>query len=288
MQNHPDKPFLRKIMKIDDKTNEEKNEKKDEKRNKIKCINIKRKYEDLFNSKQYIPHLKASKEDLECFFKLVLNHLETQQTENIYIEIMNFLCANFTPYIGIFGVLWNECKVLLCEKLILIEFFKQLKINIEILNHFFNCGYDSVETFLTITPMNLIEIQKTNNVFWLPGHAFRLKMIFSKIKDYMDIFFEKNADYIKNMKKVILKHRRKIKLTDRLVLRKDYNDIHHSPFQFTTIQNPIQNPNTRMNITDINLKPVIYPKKFIKPPHPGIYNLKYSPSPVFKSFHYNR
>lgn len=205
---------------------------KDDKSDEIKNIRKRKNYEDSFNSKIYVRSLKANKKELDYFFEILFNHLIAKKTENVYVEMINYLCTNFASYIGIFAKMWNECKVLLCERIILMEFFKQLKINVEILNHFFNCGYDSMETLLTITPLDLVAIQKHNNVTWLPGHAYRLRMVFSKIKDYVDLFFEKNADYIKKIRTVVLKHRKKTKLTDSLVLTE--NDKKTVYFPYTT------------------------------------------------------
>ncbi|CRG97103.1 conserved Plasmodium protein, unknown function [Plasmodium gallinaceum] len=191
---------------------------------KIDCDNFKNEkdnYNNFFDSKIYLPELRASKEELKYFFKIICIMLEKNKKENIYVNLMNFLCKNFSIYIGLFANLWFQCKILLAEKLILIEFFKQLKINSEIINHFFNYGYDSFETILSITPQDLIKIQKFNNVTWIPGHAFRIKIIFSKINDYFKCFYEKNEDYIKEMKKFILHNRRKTKLTNQLILTQE-------------------------------------------------------------------
>lgn len=237
------------------------------KRHTLQCINKRKQYEDSFDSKKYLPTLKASKEELHFFMEMLRNHLEKSNTQNIYMELMNFLCSNFASYIGTFAVVWNECKVLLCEKILLIEFFKQLKINMEILNHFFNCGYDSVETFLTITQVNLVEIQMNNKVIWLPGHAFRLKQIFSKIKEYMDLFFQKNADYIQKLRKVILKHRKKTKITERLILTEEKNNINKNlPQTYNTLFNPV----TPTHIV-VNPKYISNPLPFEKQPYIDTY-----------------
>ncbi|SOV79549.1 conserved Plasmodium protein, unknown function [Plasmodium sp. gorilla clade G3] len=168
-------------------------------------------YNNFFNSKKYIPTLKANKNELKYFFHIIKNMMKKNihNNDNIYILLMNFLCKNFPSYIGLFAHLWFECKILLAEKLIIVEFFRQLKINSEIIYHFFNCGYDSFETLLSITPHDLINIQNFNNVTWIPGHSFRLKMIFSNIKDYFKIFIQQNDDYIKKIKNYIIQKRKK-------------------------------------------------------------------------------
>ncbi|CRH02893.1 conserved Plasmodium protein, unknown function [Plasmodium relictum] len=188
---------------------------------RIDCENLenaKDDYNSFFDSKIYLPELRANKEELKYFFKIILNTIGENKKENIYFNLMSFLCKNFSSYIGLFANLWFQCKILLAEKLILIEFFKQLKINSEIINHFFNYGYDSFETILSITGQDLIKIQKFNNVTWIPGHAFRIKIVFSRINDYFKCFFEKNEDYVKQIKKFILHNRRKTKLTSQLIL----------------------------------------------------------------------
>lgn len=237
-------------------------------RYKLENVNKRKQYEDLFDSKKYLPTLKASKEELHFFIEVLRNHLEKSNAQNIYVEMMNFLCSNFASYIGTFATVWNECKVLLCEKILLIEFFKQLKINMEILNHFFNSGYDSVETFLTITHVNLVEIQMINKVIWLPGHAFRLKQIFSKIKEYMDLFFQKNADYIEKLRKVIIKHRKKTKITDRLILTEEKNNTRNNlPHIYNTTFNPVTTPTHIL----VNPKSIFNPLRFEKQPYIDTY-----------------
>ncbi|SPJ11663.1 conserved Plasmodium protein, unknown function [Plasmodium sp. DRC-Itaito] len=168
-------------------------------------------YNNFFNSKKYIPTLKANKKELKYFFDIIKNMIKKNMNnnDNIYILVMNFLCKNFPSYIGLFAHLWFECKILLAEKLIIVEFFRQIKISSEIIYHFFNCGYDSFETLLSITPHDLINIQNFNNVTWIPGHSFRLKMIFSNIKDYFKIFIQQNDDYIKKIKNYIIQKRKK-------------------------------------------------------------------------------
>ncbi|SOV24011.1 conserved Plasmodium protein, unknown function [Plasmodium sp. DRC-Itaito] len=168
-------------------------------------------YNHFFNSKKYIPTLKANKNELKYFFHIIKNMMKKNihNNDNIYILLMNFLCKNFPSYIGLFAHLWFECKILLAEKLIIVEFFRQLKINSEIIYHFFNSGYDSFETLLSITPHDLIKIQNFNNVIWIPGHSFRLKMIFSNIKNYFKIFIQQNDDYIQKIKNYIIQKRNK-------------------------------------------------------------------------------
>ncbi|SBS88960.1 hypothetical protein POVCU2_0051470 [Plasmodium ovale curtisi] len=216
-------------------------------------------YEHFFTSKMYLPGLKANKDELHFFFKIVRSKLERSNNDNVYISLMNLLCRNFPSYIGLFAHLWFQCKVLLAEKLILIEFFRQLKINSEIINHFFNYGYDSFETLLCITPHDLIKVQNFNNVTWVPGHIFRIKMIFSKIHDYVKSFIEKNEDYIKKMKIFILEKRKKTELTSYLSpitqkyskkKKKNYTSLNSIELDnFNTIMNQ---PNTSLNIKHKN------------------------------------
>ncbi|ANQ11188.1 Uncharacterized protein PCOAH_00051950 [Plasmodium coatneyi] len=182
------------------------------------------KYNELFEAKMYLPPLRASKRELNFFFKILSNAMEKNNKSNIYISLMNILCKNFPSYIGLFAHLWFQCKVLLAEKLILIEFFRQLKINSEIINHFFNYGYDSFETILSITPQDLKNIQEFNKVTWLPGHTFRLKMIFSQIEKYFKLFIQQNDDYVQKIKKFILNKRKKTELTLQLSLERQQND----------------------------------------------------------------
>ncbi|GAB69293.1 hypothetical protein PCYB_147210 [Plasmodium cynomolgi strain B] len=182
------------------------------------------KYNEFFEAKMYLPPLRASKRELNFFFKILSNAMEKNNKSNIYISLMNILCKNFPSYIGLFAHMWLQCKVLLAEKLILIEFFRQLKINSEIINHFFNYGYDSFETILSITPQELTNIQEFNKVTWLPGHTFRLKMIFSQIEKYFNLFIQQNDDYVQKIKKFILSKRKKTELTMQLSLERQQND----------------------------------------------------------------
>ncbi|KJP87607.1 hypothetical protein AK88_02775 [Plasmodium fragile] len=182
------------------------------------------KYNEFFEAKIYLPPLRASKRELNFFFKILSNAIEKNNTSNIYISLMNILCKNFPSYIGLFAHLWFQCKVLLAEKLILIEFFRQLKINSEIINHFFNYGCDAFETILSITPQELTNIQEFNKVTWLPGHTFRLKMIFSQVDKYFNLFMQQNDDYVQKIKKFILSKRKKTELTVQLSLDQQQND----------------------------------------------------------------
>lgn len=178
-------------------------------------------YNKLFDAKIYIPTLKANKEEIEFLSTLIINELEKKESQNIYADIINLLCTRFESYVGLFAKLWNQCKALLIERLILIELFKQLKIPLEIVTHFLNYGCESVETLFHISIPELEKIQKWNNVVWLPGHTFRLKIVFSRIHDYVQLFLKKNEDYIRKLKNVQLKNMKKTKLTHRLILPKE-------------------------------------------------------------------
>lgn len=182
------------------------------------------KYNEFFEAKMYLPPLRASKRELKFFFKILSKEMRKYNKSNIYITLMNILCRNFPSYIGLFAHLWFQCKVLLAEKLILIEFFRQLKINSEIIDHFFNYGYDSFETILSMTPHELTKIQEFNKVTWLPGHTFRLKMIFSQIEKYFNLFIQQNDDYVQKIKKFILRKRKKTEMTVQLSLERQQND----------------------------------------------------------------
>ncbi|GAW83840.1 hypothetical protein, conserved [Plasmodium gonderi] len=232
-------------------------------------------YNEFFESKLYIPSLRANKRELDFFFKILKKAMEKNSKYNIYINLMNILCKNFPSYIGLFAKLWFQCKVLLAEKLILIEFFRQLKINSEIINHFFNYGYDSFETILSITPEDLIKIQKFNNVTWVPGHAFKLKIIFSQIEEYFKLFIRQNDDYVRKIKKIILNKRKKTELTVQLSLEQQKNSVEERENIYYTFS-----PQTLKNFNTIVYQPHMSLNMRGK-------NLLYNPLPD-KSLYYNK
>ncbi|EDL44274.1 hypothetical protein PVIIG_01529 [Plasmodium vivax India VII] len=211
------------------------------------------KYNEFFEAKMYLPPLRASKRELNFFFKILSNAMEKNNKSNIYISLMDILCKNFPSYIGLFAHLWFQCKVLLAEKLILIEFFRQLKINSEIINHFFNYGYDSFETILSITPQDLANVQEFNKVTWLPGHTFRLKMIFSQIEKYFNLFIQQNDDYVQKIKKFILSKRRRTELTLQLSLERQQNDRGQCPMYGPHVGNNTNLPLPPEGTQDVNI-----------------------------------
>ncbi|EDL44886.1 hypothetical protein PVIIG_02767 [Plasmodium vivax India VII] len=153
----------------------------------------------------------CSRKSVSRLFDCLSKEIEKQQPKNVIHFMVDFLCKNYGSHLRGFAHVWDvggrpncgktfkhrkkeKCvfffflfsifSLWTCfsdlelekEKKLVIEFFKSQKLTTEIAKHFISVGFDSMESLLYLNAHVLDDIEKFNNVNWLPGHKIRLQV----------------------------------------------------------------------------------------------------------------
>ncbi|EUD67899.1 hypothetical protein C922_01511 [Plasmodium inui San Antonio 1] len=137
----------------------------------------------------------CSRKSVSKLFHCLSREIEKQQPKNVIHFMVDFLCKNYGSHLRGFAHVWDVDLELEKEKKLVIEFFKSQKLTTEIAKHFINVGFDSMESLLYLNAHVLDDIEKFNNVNWLPGHKIRLQQMFSNIQENIKTFY---AEYDKD------------------------------------------------------------------------------------------
>ncbi|GAW81452.1 stripes inner membrane complex protein [Plasmodium gonderi] len=130
----------------------------------------------------------------------IAQEIDERKPSNVIHFIVDFLCKHYPQHLHGFEAIWNGDPDLEQERILVVEFFKQQKIPVEISVHFVNAGFDTIETLCTLSTNALDDVEKFNNTRWLPGHKVRLQQTFNDITNRVRIFKEQRDALIKSLK----------------------------------------------------------------------------------------
>ncbi|PHJ25979.1 hypothetical protein CSUI_000158 [Cystoisospora suis] len=127
---------------------------------------------------------------VQQLFARMNQEIEEEKPSNVIFFIVDFLCKHYPEHLQGFASIWNADPELERERLSVVEFFRAQKLPTEIAAHFTNAGFDTLETLCTLTSESLDDIEKFNQVRWLPGHKVRLQQTFADIAGRVRVFTE--------------------------------------------------------------------------------------------------
>ncbi|KJP88871.1 hypothetical protein AK88_01561 [Plasmodium fragile] len=171
----------------------------------------------------------------------IAQEIDERKPSNVIHFIVDFLCKHYPEHLHGFEAIWNGDPDLEQERILVVEFFKQQKLPVEISVHFVNAGFDTVETLCTLSTNALDDIEKFNNTRWLPGHKVRLQQTFNDITNRVRIFKEQRDNLIKTLKHRFVGSASTPRLLNSVVLPKVASPMilpahphTHSPFDVPT------------------------------------------------------
>ncbi|CBZ50793.1 hypothetical protein NCLIV_038680 [Neospora caninum Liverpool] len=137
---------------------------------------------------------------VQQLFARMQQEIEDEKPANVIFFIVDFLCKHYPEHLQGFATIWNADPDLEKERLGVVEFFRAQKLPTEIAAHFTNAGFDTLETLCTLTSESLDDIEKFNQVRWLPGHKVRLQQTFADIAGRVRTFTEDKENLARAMR----------------------------------------------------------------------------------------
>ncbi|PFH36860.1 hypothetical protein BESB_050520 [Besnoitia besnoiti] len=137
---------------------------------------------------------------VQQLFARMQQEIEDEKPANVIFFIVDFLCKHYPEHLQGFATIWNADPELERERLGVVEFFRAQKLPTEIATHFTNAGFDTLETLCTLTSESLDDIEKFNQVRWLPGHKVRLQQTFADIAGRVRSFTEEKENLVRAMR----------------------------------------------------------------------------------------
>lgn len=126
--------------------------------------------------------------------------IDEREPSNVIHFIVDFLCKHYPEHLHGFEVIWNGDPDLEQDRILVVEFFKSQKLPLEVSAHFINAGFDTLDTLCTLSTSSLDDVEKFNNVRWLPGHKVRLQQTFNDITNKIRMFKEERENLIKSLR----------------------------------------------------------------------------------------
>ncbi|EPR57272.1 hypothetical protein TGPRC2_267500 [Toxoplasma gondii TgCatPRC2] len=137
---------------------------------------------------------------VQQLFARMQQEIEDEKPANVIFFIVDFLCKHYPEHLSGFAAIWNADPDLEKERQGVVEFFRAQKLPTEIAAHFTNAGFDTLETLCTLTSESLDDIEKFNQVRWLPGHKVRLQQTFADIAGRVRTFTEDKENLVRAMR----------------------------------------------------------------------------------------
>ncbi|KAI4839717.1 stripes inner membrane complex protein [Plasmodium brasilianum] len=134
----------------------------------------------------------------------IAQEIDERKPSNVIHFIVDFLCKHYPKHLHGFEAVWNGDPDLEQERILVVEFFKHQKLPVEISVHFISAGFDTVETLCTLSTNSLDDVEKFNNIRWLPGHKIRLQQTFNDITNRVRNFKEQRDTLVKSLKQEFL------------------------------------------------------------------------------------
>ncbi|SBT74099.1 stripes inner membrane complex protein, putative [Plasmodium ovale] len=131
----------------------------------------------------------------------IAQEIDERKPSNVIHFIVDFLCKHYPEHLHGFEAVWNGDPDLEQERILVVEFFKNQKLPVEISVHFINAGFDTVDTLCTLSTNSLDDVEKFNSTRWLPGHKVRLQQTFNDITNRVRSFKEERDVLIKSLNK---------------------------------------------------------------------------------------